>query len=110
MGNGGTRRAVQRMNFIQLLQENIKKLHRCDSKHLKTESVTETVKGKKVWEGDVEVFELIDHPRAKWCYAWSHSPGPDGKNRRYVAILAIPPVNSALSAVQKAIEEDFRKN
>src|SRR5260370_34328691 len=96
MGNGGTRRAVQRMNFIQLLQENIKKLHGWDSKHLKTESVTETVKGKKEWEGDVEVFELIDHPREKWGDAGSHSPGPEGKKVRYVAVLARPPVSRSL--------------
>ena len=62
--------------------------------------VVETFRGKIVWQGQVEVFALKGHPKAKRCYAWSHEE--DGK-RRYVAVLELPPVNSPVTAVRAAI-------
>jgi hypothetical protein len=56
-----------------------------------------------VWEGDVEVFELIGHPKAKRGYAWSHPTGERDKDERVIAVLEIPPVISARTAVQAAI-------
>jgi hypothetical protein len=34
--------------------------------------VHETFQGQTVWAGEVEVFDLVGHPKAKRCYAWAH--------------------------------------
>ena len=79
----------------------IRKLHGCDSKHVESVPVHEQFKGRTVWEGTVEVFTLRDHPKAKRCYVWSHAQDDGGE--RFFAVLEMPPVDSALRAVQAAI-------
>jgi hypothetical protein len=64
--------------------------------------------GKTVWRGDVEVFDLTGHPKAKRAYAWSHLEGPNDQSERFVAVLEIPPVESAEKAVQVQIVKDVR--
>jgi hypothetical protein len=84
------------------LQNAIRKMHGCDSKFVETVPVRETFQGKTVWEGDVQVFELIGHPKAKRVYAWSFLNEDSGK-RRYVTVLGDGPVVSAQKAVQTYI-------
>ena len=48
----------------------------------------ETFQGKTVWEGDVEVFDLIGHPKAKRCYAWAYDVETGS---RTLAVLELPP-------------------
>ncbi len=68
--------------------------------------VKETFQGRTVWEGIVQVFDLIGHPEATRCYAWSHET--DEGKRRYVAVLHKPPVDSPEKAVQAAIIQESR--
>jgi hypothetical protein len=96
------------MDYIKALQDAIKKLHGCDSTYLESVPVHETFQGKTVWAGEVEVFEIRGHPKAKRCYAWAHKEGGKDEHTRYVAVLEIPPVNSAKAAVQAAIVSDFK--
>jgi hypothetical protein len=56
----------------------------------------------------VEVFDLYDHPKAKRAYAWSHREGKDDRGERFVAVLEIPPVESALTAVRVQIVKDIK--
>ncbi len=60
-------------------------------------------RGETVWKGDVEVFDLVEHPKAKRCYAWSHLDGPNDERTRLVTVLEIPPVVSAETAVRVQI-------
>jgi hypothetical protein len=51
-------------------------------------------------------FDLVDHATAKRAYAWTHTDAPKGDQTgfvRFVAILEIPPVKDAKSAVQASI-------
>jgi hypothetical protein len=80
------------------LQDAIKVTHGCDSKYAMTVPVRETFGG-QTWEGTVEVFDLIGHAKAKRCYAWCYR---DGSETKAVAVLELPPVNCALSAVRVA--------
>jgi hypothetical protein len=89
--------------YIELLQKAFQDLHGCHSKHLGSVPVHEVFRGKTVWEGDVEVFELTGHPKAKHGYAWSHPTGERNKAEQVIAVLEIPPVTSARTAVQAAI-------
>jgi hypothetical protein len=41
------------------LEEGFRRLHGCGSKHVETVPVIERYQGKTVWEGEVEVFDLI---------------------------------------------------
>jgi len=69
--------------------------------------VTETFNGETVWDGAVQVFDLIGHPTAKRAYPWTHAvEGSD--NRRFVVLLYIGPVDSPQKAVRASVAADFR--
>jgi hypothetical protein len=93
-------------DYISILQNAIRLLHSCGSRHLSTAAVTEQFQGKTIWDGEVEVFELIGHPQAKRCYAWVYD-GDDGK-QHLTAVLELPPVDSPQTAVQAAIVKQVR--
>jgi hypothetical protein len=97
-------------DYITELRDVIKKLHGVDSRHVESVPVKETFKGKTVWDGVVEVFELIGHPKAPRAYAWAHETDNPKKPRRHVTVLHIPPVTSALLAVRAAIVQEHRAN
>ncbi len=97
------------MSNIEDLKKAIKKLHGCEAEHASSVPVHETFQGKTVWDGVVEVFNLKGHPTATRCYAWSHTHGEKDDQRRYVAVLEIPPVKSVVTAVRAAIVEEFKE-
>ena len=47
------------MNYIEELQDVIRKLHGTDSTHVETVPVKEVFNGQTVWEGEVEIFDLL---------------------------------------------------
>ena len=96
------------MEYIEALKATILRLHGCQADHIKTVPVTETFQDRIVWQGDVEVFNIRGHPKASTCYAWAHASGSDDQGKRYVAVLAIPPVDSPQTAVKAAIVDEFK--
>ena len=101
------------MDYLAELKSTIRRLHKCEASHSRTEAVREVVNGQVMWEGNVEVFALLGHDEALRCYAWGHLHD-DGK-WEVTTVLAIPPVVSASSAViasfvarVKAQEHDAR--
>jgi hypothetical protein len=96
------------MSYISELQEVIRRLHGVEAKHVESVPVKETFQGKTVWEGVVEVFELIGHPKAPRVYAWAHDTDNANQPRRHVTVLHIAPVTSAVAAVRAAIVQEFR--
>lgn len=86
----------------------IRDLHGCGSTHVTTVPVHEIFRGQTVWKGEVEVFDLKDHPKAKRCYAWSHLDKPDDSEERFVAVLDIPPVKDPITAVRASIVADSK--
>jgi hypothetical protein len=97
------------MDYIGELKNLIRQLHGCEAEHAATVTVKEVFQGQTVWEGEVEVFNIRGHPKAKRCYAWAHATGEDDKGKRYVAVLELPPVESAQTAVRAAIIDEARK-
>ena len=95
-------------SHIQELRDVIRRLHGVESKHLESVPVKESFQGKVVWDGIVEVFQLIGHPKAGMAYAWTHET--DSGTKRHVAVLQVHPVVSARDAVQAAIVQEFRAN
>jgi hypothetical protein len=95
--------------YIERVKLAVEHLHNCGAIHRATEPVHEVFQGKTIWRGDVEVFDLAGHPKAKRAYAWSHSDGPDDKDERFVTVLALPPVDSAQSAVKVAAAKEIKE-
>jgi hypothetical protein len=96
------------MDYIAELQAAILNLHGCTATYVETVPVTEVFQGKTVWEGEVEVFETNDHPKAKRIYAWGHVSGDDDQARRYVCVLELPPVDSPQTAVKAGIMSEIK--
>ncbi|MEP6667861.1 MAG: hypothetical protein ABJF10_01840 [Chthoniobacter sp.] len=84
----------------------MEKAAECPAKHLETVAVVDTFRGQTMWEGAVEVFELVGHPKARRAYGWIDGKG---KDRRFTAVLEIPPVKDALTAVRAAIVSQAKK-
>jgi hypothetical protein len=81
---------------------------KCGAVYRQTVPVHEVFRGQTVWRGEVEVFDLNGHHKAKLCYAWSHQEGPNNQGERFVAVLEIPPVNSAKTTVRASIIRDSK--
>ena len=94
------------MNYIDELEGVISRLYGVIANHVETVPVKEMFQGQTVWEGEVEVFDLQDHPEASRVYAWSHETEDD--KQRHVTVLHIPPVTSPEAAVRAAIIQEYR--
>ena len=90
--------------YVERLQAVIWHLHKCDSPHVESVPVHEVFQGKTVWRGDVEVFDLIGHPKAKRCYGWTY-----GEPEEFITILELPPVDSPESAVKVGVAYQIKK-
>jgi hypothetical protein len=98
------------VSYIEELRDVIRKLHGVEARHVESVPVKEVFQGKTVWDGAVEVFDLIGHPKAPRVYAWAHDTDNLKQPRRHVTVLHIPPVTSPLLAVRAAIAQEFRAN
>ena len=96
------------MTYLEELRDEIRRVHGAEATHVESVPVTEIFEGRTVWEGNVEVFDLIDHPTAVRVYAWSHDADNPANPKRLVAVLQLPPIKSAHDAVKAAIIQDFR--
>lgn len=88
-------------NYLVRLQNAIRRLNGCESKYVETVTVSQpflSFRHNTVWQGEVAVFEVYGHPKARRAYAWANN-----EEARYVVVLEIPPVSSPQTAVQAAI-------
>ena len=99
---------VANREYIERIQSVILHLHGCKSSWVESVTVHEVFRGQTAWMGDVQVFTLSGHPKAKKAYAWSHADGKDDTGERFVTVLEIPPVDSPQTAVKVAIAAEMR--
>jgi hypothetical protein len=95
------------MEDLEALRTAIRNLHGVDSTWIESVPVHETFQGETVWQGEVQVFDLTNHPKAKRAYAWSYAT--EGTKRRYMAVLGLGPVKDAATAVRVAIAADAQR-
>jgi hypothetical protein len=100
--------AVNKQDYIAQVQVAVSQLHNCGAVWRDTLPVHEVFQGKTVWRGEVEVFDPLGHAKAKRAYAWSHLDGEHDERTRFVAVLEIPPVESAETAVRVQIIKGFK--
>jgi len=106
LAEGSSIRSVERITGIHrdtIMRLGVRVGIACDRMH---DAVHELFQDKTVWKGEVEVFDLIQHPKAKRAYAWAHKEGKNDERTRYVAVLELPPVESAVTAVRASIMAD----
>ena len=89
------RRRLNELSIDQFL-EAILHAHGATARFNRRVDVQESFNGEIVWAGEVLVFDLLDHPIAKTCYAWSI-------DSRVTAVLHEGPVDSPGAAVRAAI-------
>lgn len=96
------------MTYLEELRTVIRRVHGVEATHVESIPVKEVFKGETVWEGIVEVFELVGHPTAHRVYAWSHDTDDPINPKRHVTVLHLHPIKSAEDAVRAAILQEFR--
>ena len=94
--------------YIQELRDVIRRIHGAEASHVESVPVKETFEGRTVWEGVVEVFDLVGHPMAHRVYAWAHDTENPDRPRRHVTVLHLHPIKSAQDAVRAAIVSEFK--
>ena len=99
---------ANKQDYLARLQVTVQQLHNCGAVWRETVPVQEVFEGRTIWQGEVEVFDLNGHPKAKRAYGWSHKEGKDDSDEKFVTVLEIPPVTSAESAVKVAIVAEVR--
>jgi hypothetical protein len=99
---------MSEIEYIKELRDVIRRLHGAEAKHVQSVAVKETFKDEVVWNGVVEVFDILGHPKANRVYAWAHNVSQPKRFRRQIAVLHIPPVVSPETAVRAAIVQEFR--
>lgn len=97
------------MTYLDELREVIRRLHGAEATHVESVAVKETFKGQTVWEGIVEVFDLVGHPTAHRVYAWVNDMDDPKQPRQHVTVLHLHPIKSAQDAVRAAIVREFEK-
>ena len=92
---------------VKHLARTVEELHGCHAIHRNTVKIHEIFQGSTAWDGVVHVFDLEGHPSSKTGYAWS-SPVEGSENRKFYAVLHVPPVDSPEAAVKAAIVAEYR--
>jgi hypothetical protein len=100
---------ANKREYLDRLRVAVQHLHKCGAVWRESVPVHEVFRGKTVWRGDVEVFDLTAHPKAQRCYAWSHLDGQEDECTRFVAVLEIPPVVGPQEAVKAAIVAEIKQ-
>lgn len=94
------------MNLQDQIKQAVELSAGCPATFAETVAVVEMFQRKIVWEGNVAIFDLKGHPKAKRAYGWAYQ---DDAETRFVAVLEIPPVDSANTAVRLAIAQKAQK-
>lgn len=96
------------MDYLAEARKAVEAMHGCTATYAETVPVREAFRGKTVWEGEVEVFTLANHPKAKRAYAWGYANEARGGKFDFVTVLEIPPVISPQTAVKMAIAAEAK--
>lgn len=85
------------------LQQAVERTYGCTAIPGKAMPVRKLVAGKTEWEGLVQVFELLGHPKAIRAYAWFSSEEENPGARAIETVLHTPQTSSARKAVHAAV-------
>ena len=92
---------------LAALIDAIRHLHGCEATWVESVPVHEKSGDETVWDGDVQVFDVTGHPKAKRVYAWSHAT--TGTRRQFHVVLHLPPVDGPVMAVKTAVFAEYKR-
>ena len=95
---------VAKNENIERLRQVIFQMHKTASTWVESVRVEGIFHDRTPWNGNVEVFDLTDHPKAKRCYGWTF-----GEPGQLVTVLEQPPVTDARSAVKIGVSCQVKK-
>ncbi len=96
------------MSYLAFLQDAIRHHYGCEAKHLETVPITERFQGRTVWDGKVEVFQLVNYLTAEKLFAWGYDDPESEQNLNAITILAQPPTVTPEQAVRAYIANQYR--
>ena len=88
--------------YLEALQRIIAEIHGCPSEHWDSVHVREVFGETVIWEGDVEIFYVFGHVRARRCFAWVSDRAQLGRPVRFFAVLDSTLVRTPDDAVKYA--------
>ncbi len=94
------------MEYLEAIQDAIKKGYGLEATHIKTISVNFKHDGESIWDGEVEVFEIKGHAEAKQAYGWGFKK--DDGAIEFVTVLEKPPVDGPETAVKYYLKNHFK--
>ena len=99
------------MSYLKQAQQAIEGLHLCDARHIATVRVCEHNAGRKIWDGDVEVFQLQGFASADRSYVWGYSNEQRNGALDFISVPATPPITTPAAAVLAVLawEEKVRQ-
>jgi hypothetical protein len=86
--------------YIERLRTFIWQKHQVRAKHRMSVYVWEAFRLETIWEGNVEVFDLLDHPAVNRCYAWADASG------EITVVLETPTIRNASDAIRVYLEDE----
>ncbi len=93
---------------LPALLDAIRHLEGCEATWVESVPVHETSGTETVWAGEVQVFDLVKHPKGvQRAYAWSHAT--TGTKRQFHVVLHLPPVDGPVMAVKTAVYAEYRR-
>jgi hypothetical protein len=92
---------------LPALLDAIRHLEGCAATWVESVPVHEKQGSETVWAGEVQVFDLAGHPKAKRAYAWSHET--TGARRQFHVVLHLPPVDGPVMAVKTAVYAEYQR-
>lgn len=90
------------IQYINELRRAVKAMHGVEAGAWRIVPITELFNNQVAWSGEVIVFEVTGHAKAKLCFAWGVR-SDDDKGWDVTAVLGIPPVVTPELAVKAAI-------
>jgi hypothetical protein len=92
------------------LQEHVERLTGSKARIDQIQRTTvSSERGDVVWRGVVHLFTLENHPDTDTCFAWS-APIDGTANRKFYAVLKVPPIKTATDAVSASIVADHKSS
>jgi hypothetical protein len=89
-------------HYLDNIRAAVREAVSCPCTHVGTFFIREEGGGQILWDGPVELFELVKHAEAKRAFAWRYVSAKS--KPAYAVVLEKPPIDSPRAAVRSLIE------
>jgi hypothetical protein len=99
------------INYLSQAKHAVERLHLCAANHVETVRVCEYSVGRKIWDADVEIFDLQGYAVAERSYVWGYQNEKRNGDLDFISVPATPSITNASAAVAAVLawEEKLRR-